>query len=270
MSISPRITELIKQKQSFLCVGLDPDLARFPSHLSGPESILTFNKEIIKATSEQAVAYKLNLAFYECFGKMGWEIMEETLSLIPNHCLTIADAKRGDIGNTSRKYAEAFFSNYDFDSLTIAPYMGKDSVEPFLAYPDRLVFLLGLTSNAGAKNFQYLESDGTPLYQQVISQAYEWGQASESDLGFVVGATHPDQIGDIRKLVPDSWLLVPGIGAQGGDFHAVCKAAINDQIGILINSSRGIIYAGKGMDYATQAQKAALALTAQMKSYISA
>ncbi|MEM9933848.1 MAG: orotidine-5'-phosphate decarboxylase [Bacteroidota bacterium] len=268
MSISSRLTQLIHEKQSFLCVGLDPDLEKFPSHLDGPTSILTFNKEIIKATSEQAVAYKLNLAFYECFGKLGWEILEETLALIPDHCLSIADAKRGDIGNTSRKYAEAFFSNYDVDSLTIAPYMGEDSVAPFLTYPDRLVFLLGLTSNAGARNFQYLESEGQPLYQQVISQAYEWGKSSASELGFVVGATHPEQIGRIRKLVPDSWLLVPGVGAQGGDLHAVCQAALNDQVRILINSSRGIIYAGKGMDYATDAQKAALALTDQMKSYI--
>ncbi len=261
--------EQIRQKSSYLCVGLDTDPARIPSHLLDTDDpVFEFNKQIIDATHDLCVAYKPNIAFYEALGGAGWESLRKTLDYIPDTHFTIADAKRGDIGNTSRLYAKAFFETYDFDSITVAPYMGRDSVEPFLAFEDKWVILLGLTSNGGCADFQFNRlASGRPLYERVMRVAQEWG--SSEQLMFVVGATHPEMFQKIRTYVPDHFLLVPGIGAQGGDLAAVSHYGLNDQGGLLVNSSRGIIYAGGDRpDFADASRAAAQKVQQQMASLL--
>ncbi|MEN0003277.1 MAG: orotidine-5'-phosphate decarboxylase [Bacteroidota bacterium] len=259
----------IKHKQSFLCVGLDVDLTRIPQHLHDePDPIFAFNQQIIDATKDFCVAYKPNIAFYEALGSKGWEALEKTLDYIPNTHFTIADAKRGDIGNTSRLYAKAFFETYDFDAITVAPYMGEDSVKPFLEFEDKWVILLALTSNKGSQDFQFgIQDETVPLFEKVLETAQKWG--SPEQLMFVVGATHPTKFEDIRKVAPDNFLLVPGVGAQGGDLAGVVRYGANADLGLLVNSSRGIIYAGSGEDFALQAGQKAQAMQQQMQRQIS-
>jgi len=254
----------IREKQSFLCVGLDPDWDRIPFHLrSAEDPIYEFNKAIIDATKDLCVAYKPNLAFYESRGAKGWASLEKTLAHIPSDCFTIADAKRGDIGNTSRLYARAFFETFDFDAVTVAPYMGSDSVEPFLEFSSKWVILLGLTSNKGSADFQLqTNSAGEPLYAEVLRKAQEWG--SPENLMYVIGATHPSKLAEIRQIAPDHFYLVPGIGAQGGDLQAVMDYGLNADCGLLVNSSRGIIFASPGEDFAEKAREAAWALQREM------
>lgn len=249
----------IKEKNTFLCVGLDTDLSRIPRHLLREDDpIFAFNKAIIDATHDVCVAYKPNIAFYEALGASGWESLRKTLDYIPDTHFTIADAKRGDIGNTSRMYARAFFSTMDFDAVTVAPYMGVDSVAPFLEFDDKWVILLGLTSNQGSQDFQLqTNQQGTPLYETVIRTAQSWG--SPDNLMFVIGATHPEKFADIRSLAPEHFFLVPGVGAQGGSLEAVVQYGRNDLGGLLINSSRGILYASDGKDFAEAARQQALA-----------
>lgn len=234
----------IKRKQSFLCVGLDTDINRVPTRFLDYENpILEFNKMVIDATKDLAVAYKPNIAFYESMGPKGWQQLKDTLEYIPNDIFTIADAKRGDIGNTSKMYAKTFFEYMDFDSVTVAPYMGVDSVTPFLEYDDKWVILLGLTSNQGSNDFQRInDADGKSFYEHVITKSLSW--ATSDQLMFVIGATHPQDIEYVRSISEDYFFLVPGIGAQGGDLHGVIKGGMTDTGGLLINSSRGIIYAG--------------------------
>ena len=255
----------ILQKQSYLCIGLDADLDRIPTHLLDLEDpIFEFNKQIIDATQDLCVAYKPNMAFYEAMGIKGWKSLEKTLNYIPDTHFTIADAKRGDIGNTSRQYARAFFETLNFDSITVAPYMGSDSVVPFLEYPNKWVILLALTSNAGSNDFQKKQlEDQKEVYELVLAKAKEWGNTE--NLMFVVGATQPEYFAKIRAIVPDHFLLVPGIGAQGGSLEKVSQACFNDEVGILVNSSRGIIYAGSGVDFAEKARTAAAKLQQQMQ-----
>ncbi len=264
---SNQLFKRIQAKQSFLCIGLDPDLDRFPAHFPRePQSILLFNRAIIEATKDLCVAYKPNLAFYEALGSEGWAIFEATLEMIPDDHLIIADAKRGDIGNTSRKYADAFFNQLNCDALTIAPYMGSDSVLPFLEYENKWVVLLGLTSNKGSQDFQsQLLEGGQPLFEKVLETAKEWG--SPDQLMFVIGATHPESFARIREIVPDHFFLVPGVGAQGGSLQAVCEYGMNEKCGLLINSSRGILYASNGEDFADAARAAAKELQEQMCRY---
>jgi len=257
----------IKKKKSFLCVGLDTDIQKIPKHLLSNENpILAFNKAIIDATKEYAVSYKLNIAFYECLGAKGWEILEETLNYIPEDIFTISDAKRGDIGNTSKMYAKAFFENMNFNSVTVAPYMGQDSVSPFWTYDNKWVILLALTSNKGGDDFQQIEDANGPLYKQVMEKSATWG--SKNNLMYVVGATRPEMFKEIRAIAPDHFLLVPGVGAQGGTLEDVCQYGLNEDIGLLINSSRGIIYAGNGPDFAQKAALEAKKLQEQMETYV--
>ncbi|MCG8476668.1 MAG: orotidine-5'-phosphate decarboxylase [Cytophagales bacterium] len=261
--------EQIKKKQSYLCVGLDTDPAKIPEHLLKEEDpVFAFNKQIIDATKEYAVAYKPNTAFYEARGAQGWESLRKTLEYIPNDIFTIADAKRGDIGNTSALYARAFFEQMDFDSVTVAPYMGEDSVKPFLTFEGKWVILLAATSNPGSFDFQHLELGEAkrPLYEEVLRKSQEWG--SEEQLMFVVGATRADLISKIRHAAPNSFFLVPGVGAQGGSLEEVSKYGMNDHCGLLVNSSRGIIYAGEGEDFAEKAHDAARVLQEEMKKYL--
>ena len=254
-----QLTEQIRTKQSLLCVGLDTDIAKIPPHLLKEEDpIFAFNKAIIEATHPYAVAYKPNTAFYEAQGEKGWRSLKKTIEYLnSNHpdIFTIADAKRGDIGNTSTMYAKAFFEEMDFDSVTVAPYMGKDSVEPFLAFKDKHTILLALTSNEGAFDFQTQKIGTDELYKKVLRTSLTW-QNSEN-LMYVVGATKAVFLKEIREIVPQHFLLVPGVGAQGGSLEEVCKYGLNDVYGLLINSSRGIIYASKGEEFAeVAAQKA--------------
>ena len=262
--------ELIKQiftKKTFLCVGLDTDIKKIPQHLLGGEDpIFAFNKQIIDATAKYCVAYKPNLAFYEAFGVKGLMAFEKTVNYLkkyyPNHFI-VADAKRGDIGNTSAMYARTFFGEYDVDSLTVAPYMGEDSVTPFLGYEGKWVILLALTSNKGSHDFQLTtDPEGMPLYEKVMRKAQQWG--TEENLMFVVGATQGKMFEDIRRIAPRHFLLVPGVGAQGGSLEEVCKYGMNDDCGLLVNSSRGIIYASDGEDYAEVAGEKAKELKEQM------
>lgn len=262
-----RLVEQIHKKQSFLCIGLDVDLNKIPQHLLQEEDpIFSFNKAIIDATHHLCVAYKPNTAFYEAYGLKGWEALKKTIKYLnKNHpeIYTIADAKRGDIGNTSTMYAKAFFEDLGFDSVTVAPYMGKDSVEPFLAFKDKHTILLALTSNQGAFDFQTKTVDGVELYKQVLETSKTWENAE--NLMYVVGATKAEYLADIRNIVPDSFLLVPGVGAQGGNLQEVCKYGMNDSVGLLINSSRGIIYASNGKDFAEASTEKAKELQLQMK-----
>lgn len=259
-----QLYEQILAKKSFLCIGLDSELAKLPPHLLRYEDpIYEFNRQIIEATHDLCVAYKPNLAFYESQGWRGWHTLEKTMSLIPDNIFTIADAKRGDIGNTSTQYAKAFFGEMDFDSITVAPYMGEDSVKPFLDFEGKWVILLALTSNKGSFDFQFASQEGgEPLYEKVMRQAQTWGSAD--NLMFVTGATHPEKFQEIRRIAPDNFLLVPGIGAQGGELEKVCEYGLNDQVGLLVNSSRGIIFASSGEDFAEKARAAALEIQGQM------
>lgn len=257
----------IHKKQSFLCIGLDTDLEKIPPHLLEEEDpIFAFNKAIIDATHHLCVAYKPNTAFYEAYGIKGWKALGKTIAYLnENHpeIFTIADAKRGDIGNTSTRYAKAFFEEFGFDSITIAPYMGKDSVEPFLAFENKHTILLALTSNEGAFDFQTQKVDGVPLYEKVLQTSLTYKNAD--NLMYVVGATKASYLAEIRKIVPKSFLLVPGVGAQGGSLKEVCHFGMNQDIGLLVNSSRGIIYASKNRDFASQAALNAEALQRQMQ-----
>jgi orotidine-5'-phosphate decarboxylase len=258
---------LIQKQSSFLCVGLDTDLFRIPKHLHVfDDPIFEFNKRIIDATKDLCVAYKPNIAFYESLGSKGWQSLERTIAYIPKSHFTIADAKRGDIGNTSKMYARAFFDAMDFDSITVAPYMGEDSVKPFLAFDDKWVILLGLTSNKGSQDFQFFENESGPLYKEVLRKSQEWGTTDNQM--YVIGATHPEKFEEIRAIIPNHFLLVPGVGAQGGDLEAVAKYGMNDQCGILVNSSRGIIYASEGEDFAEAARAKAEILQKQMATIL--
>ncbi len=261
-----QLTTQIKKKKSFLCIGLDVDLDKIPPHLLQEEDpIFAFNKAIIDATHQLCVAYKPNTAFYEAYGLKGWKALEKTINYInENHpdIFTIADAKRGDIGNTSTMYAKAFFEDLAFDSVTVAPYMGKDSVEPFLAFENKHTILLALTSNEGAFDFQTKTIDGKELYKQVLETSKTWKNAE--NLMYVVGATKAEYLADIRNIIPDSFLLVPGVGAQGGNLQDVCKYGMNTHVGLLINSSRGIIYASNGADFALAAANKAEELQKEM------
>ena len=253
----------IKQKQSFLCVGLDADINKIPKHLLTLEDpIFEFNKQIIDATKDLCVAYKPNTAFYESLGAKGWESLQKTIDYIPNDIFTIADAKRGDIGNTSKMYASAFFDNMNFDSVTVAPYMGEDSVKPFLDFENKWVILLALTSNKGADDFQFTSDGKSKLFEKVLTKSQEWG--NDENLMFVVGATRPEMFTQIRKHAPNNFLLVPGVGAQGGELSEVCKYGMTKDCGLLVNSSRGIIYAGNDENFAEAARNSALKIQKEM------
>lgn len=259
----------IKKKKSFLCVGLDTDIARIPQHLLElPDPIYEFNKQIIAATQDLCVAYKPNIAFYEALGVSGWLALEKTMSDIPDSIFRIADAKRGDIGNTSEKYAHAFFDEMDFDAITLSPYMGEDSITPYLKYRDRWAIILALTSNKGAMDFQLLQTNlqDRKLFEKVLIRTQKWG--TTDNLMYVVGATQASMLGSIRKLVPDHFLLVPGVGAQGGSLKEVAKYGLNDHCGLLVNSSRGIIYASAGKDFADAAREEAKRLQQEMASIL--
>jgi orotidine-5'-phosphate decarboxylase len=258
----------IKKKKSVLCVGLDTDASKLPLHLQNdPNGILLFNKAIIDATKEYTVAYKINTAFYEAMGIKGWEIMQATLAYIPKEIFTIADAKRGDIGNTATQYAKTFFETYPYDSVTVAPYMGADSVQPFLAFENKWAIVLGLTSNPGSQDFQMLSlADQSFLYERVLKTVSSWG-TSENTM-FVIGATRADQLQNARNILPHHFLLIPGVGAQGGDVATVCEHALTDDGGILINVSRGIIYASSQEDFASKAQDAAKMYQQEMQQFI--
>jgi orotidine-5'-phosphate decarboxylase len=266
-----QLIEQIKIKKSFLTVGLDVDLDKIPSHLLTLEDpIFEFNKAIIDATHDLCVAYKPNIAFFEAYGIKGWLALQKTIKYINDNypdIFTIADAKRGDIGNTSSMYAKAFFEDLNFDSVTVAPYMGKDSVEPFLAFENKHTIMLALTSNEGAFDFQTLLVDGQELYKKVLETSKSW--KNSENLMYVVGATKAEYFTEVRKIVPDSFLLVPGVGAQGGSLAEVCKYGMNDNIGLLINSSRGIIYASNGTDFAEKARAEALKMQQEMSDIVS-
>lgn len=263
----------IRKKKSFLCVGLDTDITKIPEHLfDSDDAMFEFNKAIIDATAAYCVAYKPNTAFYESLGSLGWDVLERTVEYIQTNYpdqFIIADAKRGDIGNTSAMYAKAFFEDLDVDALTVAPYMGSDSVTPFLGFDDKWVILLALTSNKGAADFQFSEAeDGKRLFEKVIETSKQW--ASSDKLMYVVGATQAAMLADIRKLIPDSFLLVPGVGAQGGSLQEVAKYGLNDKCGLLVNSSRNIIYASCEQDFAEAAGAAARNMQEQMQEILSA
>ena len=260
----------IKKKKSFLCIGLDVDLEKIPSHLLNNEDpIFAFNKAIIDATHHFCVAYKPNTAFYEAYGLKGWKSLEKTINYLNEtypEIFTIADAKRGDIGNTSAMYAKAFFEDLAFDSVTVAPYMGKDSIEPFLAFKDKHTIMLALTSNEGAFDFQTKKINEKEVYKHVLETSKNW--KNSENLMYVVGATKAEYFKEIRKIAPNSFLLVPGVGAQGGSLQDVCKYGLTKNIGLLINSSRGIIYASKDLNFAKDAALKAEELQIQMKEFI--
>ena len=260
----------IKAKQSFLCVGLDVDQDYFPVKFNdSPDNIFNFSKSIIDTTAKYCVAYKINIAFFEAYGIEGWNSLEKVMDYLNNYypeIFTIADAKRADIGNTSKRYAKAYFDHFDFDSITVAPYMGADSVEPFLTYKNKHTILLALTSNIGAADFQLLHSGNDMLYERVIKTSLAWQNSNQ--LMFVVGATKAEALITIRKLIPEHFLLIPGIGAQGGSLEEVAKNGLNHQCGLLVNSSRAIIYASKEMDYAEKAGLAAKKIQEKMKELL--
>lgn len=258
----------IKKKESYLCVGLDTDINKIPSHLKGSrDPIFEFNKYIIEATIDLAVAYKPNIAFYECYGTSGWESLQRTIEWMPKDVFTIADAKRGDIGNTASMYAQAFFQTLQFDSVTVAPYMGEDSVTPFLQFKDKWAIVLGLTSNSGSKDFQQLSlSDSTFLYEEVLKKVAQWG--NEENTMFVIGATKAEAFKHIRTIVPKHFLLVPGVGAQGGSLEEVSKYGLNEEVGLLVNASRSILYADSTQDFAKAARREAQAIQQEMATYL--
>lgn len=267
MNVSQLISE-IKTKKSYLCVGLDTDISKLPDGVSkNAQGILDFNKAIIEATQDYAVSYKLNTAFYEQLGSEGWRVLEKTREMLPSNVLSIADAKRGDIGNTSTMYAKAFFETMDFDALTVAPYMGLDSVEPFLKFDNKITIVLGLTSNKGSLDFQTNERYDPPLYKTVLERVSSWGPME--NLMFVVGATKAKALKEIREIVPNHFLLIPGVGAQGGSAVEVCQNGKNSNGGLLINSSRGIIYASSGKDFAEAARAKAKELALETAPFTS-
>lgn len=262
-----QLSSFIRSSGSYLCVGLDTDPAKIPAHLRGSKDpVFEFNRQIIDATKAHCVAYKINTAFYEADGVKGWEAMERTVDYIPKTHFTIADAKRGDIGNTSAQYARAFFETLRFDAITVAPYMGEDSVRPFLEYKDKWTILLGLTSNAGAKDFELQPAGDGLLYEKVLTTAARWG--SPDNLMYVIGATQAEEFTRIRSLTPDHFYLVPGVGAQGGSLEAISKKAMNKDVGLLVNASRAILFASTGEDFATAAQKVAAEYQREMKQYL--
>lgn len=257
----------IQEKKSFLCVGLDTDLSKIPPHLLAKEDpVFVFNKQIIDATKDLCVAYKINTAFYEAMGVKGWEALEKTVKYIPDTHFKIADAKRGDIGNTSSQYAKAFFETLPFDAITVAPYMGSDSVKPFLNYPGKWTIVLGLTSNEGSRNFQQRKLGDHFLYEEVISESASWG--TKENLMFVIGATKAEELSSIRKIIPEHFLLIPGVGAQGGSLSEVVKHGMTKECGLLINASRAIIYASQKEDFAEKARKVALQYQTEMMGYL--
>lgn len=257
----------IRKKKSVLCVGLDTDIHKLPKHLLDLEDpVFEFNKAIIEATQDYAVAYKINTAFYESMGIKGWVSMQRTLEMISKDCFTIADAKRGDIGNTSDQYAKTFFETYPFDSVTVAPYMGYDSIEPFLRYPGKWAIVLGVTSNEGSNDFQRLNVGDRQLFEQVLETVKGFG--TDENTMFVVGATRTELLKQVRRIVPDHFLLIPGVGAQGGDLDQVMKDATNDEAGVLINVSRGIIFADPSADYARVAGEQAKMYRYAMSQYL--
>ena len=262
--------ENIVKKRSFLCVGLDTEIEKIPSFLlNEKDPVFEFNKRIIDATHKYAVAYKPNVAFYECYGSKGWNSFEATVNYIKtNHpeILVIADAKRGDIGNTSKMYAKAFLENMPFDAITVAPYMGEDSVIPFLSYDNKWVVILALTSNKGADDFQYHNEDGIKLFERVLSVSQKWGTIN--NIMYVVGATHAEMMIDIRKIVPDHFLLVPGVGAQGGSLEDVARYGMNNKCGLLVNSSRGIIFADSTRNFDKVAGQKAKEIHIEMEKYL--
>lgn len=267
------LIEQIQSKKSYLCVGLDTDITKIPKHLqSHPDAIFEFNKQIIDATKEYCVSYKINTAFYEALGTKGWDAMERTADYIPSTHFKIADAKRGDIGNTSSQYAKAFFETLNFDAITVAPYMGEDSVRPFLEYDNKWTIVLGLTSNTGSKDFEQLlvreeANQDRYLYETVLSKVSNWGNSS--NLMFVIGATKANDLGEIRKIIPEHFLLVPGVGAQGGSLEEVTKYGTNKDCGLLINASRAVIYASGNEDFAEEAGKVALSYQQEMSAFLS-
>ena len=263
-----KLVEHIQDKQSYLCVGLDTDIEKLPEGIAkNAQGVIEFNKAIIDATAPYCVSYKINTAFYESQGIKGWEAMEATLAHIPSTHFTIADAKRGDIGNTSTHYAKTFFEILPFDAITVAPYMGKDSIDPFLAYSNKWTIVLGLTSNAGSQNFQQQSLlNGKFLFETVLEQVASW--ATPEQLMFVVGATKAQDLESIRKIIPHHFLLVPGVGAQGGSLEEVTKFGMNEAVGLLVNASRAIIFASSGKDFAQKASEAAAQYGAQMKSLL--
>jgi len=264
-----KLVSQIRKKNSFLCIGLDTDIQKIPKHLLKFEDpIFEFNKQIIEATHDLCVAYKPNLAFYESLGSEGLKSLEKTIEIIPNDIFTIADAKRGDIGNTSTLYARAFFEKMNFDSVTVAPYMGKDSISPFLGFEDKWVIVLALTSNEGSNDFQQLATGGfeVPLYEVVMKKCMEWG--TDENMMFVVGATRANDFENVRRIAPNHFFLVPGVGAQGGDLKSIAEIGMNADCGLLINSSRQIIYASNGEDFAEKAREEALKLQIEMKSLL--
>lgn len=261
------LIEQIQKKKSYLCVGLDTDITKIPQHLlSEPDPVFAFNKAIIDATKDLCVAYKINTAFYEALGLKGWEAMEKTVNYIGEEHFKIADAKRGDIGNTSDQYAKAFFETMPFDSITVAPYMGQDSVKPFLQHAGKWAIVLGLTSNKGANDFELQQTGDGLLYEKVLQTVSTWG--TPENLMFVVGATQADSFINIRKLTPEHFYLVPGVGAQGGSLKEISEKAINKDCGILVNASRAIIYASDGEDFAERAREIALQYQQEMSTYL--
>jgi orotidine-5'-phosphate decarboxylase len=276
-----QLIQQIQLKKSYLCVGLDTDLTKIPKHLqSHPDAAFEFNKQIIDATQDLCVAYKINTAFYEAMGLKGWEAMEKTVNYIPKDQFIIADAKRGDIGNTSSQYAKAFFEAMDFDAITVAPYMGEDSVKPFLEFENKWAIVLGLTSNAGSKDFEQLKfvdknnvvgdetnDGGEFLYETVLKKVSSWG--TTENLMFVIGATKASDLEHIRKIIPNHFLLVPGVGFQGGSLKEVSKYGLNKDCGLLVNASRAIIYAGEKEDFATEARAIAQEYQSEMAAYLS-
>jgi orotidine-5'-phosphate decarboxylase len=271
-----QLIQQIQQKKSYLCVGLDTDLTKIPKHLqSHPDAVFEFNKQIIDATQDLCVAYKINTAFYEAMGLKGWEAMEKTVNYIPANQFIIADAKRGDIGNTSSQYAKAFFETLDFDAITVAPYMGEDSVKPFLEFENKWAIVLGLTSNAGSKDFEQLRlvredtnhgSGGDFLYETVLKKVSSWG--TDENLMFVVGATKATDLENIRTIIPNHFLLVPGVGFQGGSLKEVSRYGMNKDCGLLVNASRAIIYAGEKEDFAIEARAIAQQYQSEMAEYL--
>jgi len=261
------LIDQIRKKDSYLCVGLDTDITKIPQHLlAEPDPVFAFNKAIIDATKDLCVAYKINTAFYEALGGKGWEAMEKTAHYIGDQHFKIADAKRGDIGNTSDQYAKAFFETLPFDSITVAPYMGEDSVKPFLQYPGKWAIVLGLTSNKGAADFELQQAGDGLLYEKVMNTVSAWG--TPGNLMFVVGATQADSFINIRKITPNHFYLVPGVGAQGGSLKEISEKAMNKDCGILVNASRAIIYASDGENFAEAAKQAAAGYQAEMKQYL--
>jgi orotidine-5'-phosphate decarboxylase len=269
------LINLIFTKRSFLCIGLDTDLTKIPRHLlDHDDPIFEFNKEIIDATHDLAIAYKPNFAFYECNGTKGWRSLTKTIQYInnayPGQLFSIADAKRGDIGNTSQQYARAMFdptsSGMNFDAVTVAPYMGEDSVKPFLSYPEKWIIVLALTSNKGADDFQFFTNNGYRLFEQVLSKSSGWG--SNENIMYVVGATKAEMLGDVRKIVPDHFLLVPGVGAQGGSLQEVSRYGLTKECGLIVNSSRNIIYASSGIDFAEKAREEAMKMQQEMEGIL--